>query len=340
MDLTRVKLRTLFSHIAIWTVLLLIPAFIHMPAHKEADFTSLPAAFFLGSNLAGVALFYWNAFTLYPRFMNRHYWWIYIPSILGIMGLLYFIKLSIIKQAFPAIPLDGNAHRFALFSALPFILASIIYRVVLDNIRRERKLKEIQANQLTTELKFLRSQVNPHFLFNVLTNIVSLARTGSRQLEPSLIMLADLMRYMLYDSGEKKVTISAESQYLKSYIQLQQLRFGDTVSITTHFEMDEEQARLTIEPMLLVPFVENAFKHGVVWVEQPAISISLTVVDGVLALSVSNRYNNLEDSKDPQPGIGLANVQTRLNLLYPGRHTLLQTEKDNDYLVHLTINLT
>jgi two-component system, LytTR family, sensor kinase len=335
-----VRVKQILPHIVVWALLLIIPAFIRIPPHKEVDFTSLPGAFFWAVNISGIGLFYLNAFFLYPRFMNRRHWWIYLFTIPAILGLLYFIKIAIIKEAFPAIPLDGNTCRFAFFTAVPFILASIIYRVVLDNAGREKKLKEIRANQLTTELKFLRSQVSPHFLFNVLTNLVSLARTGSDQLEPSLIRLADLMRYMLYESSEKKVTIAGELQYLKSYIQLQQLRFGGDVIIVTNFEMDEEQERMVIEPMLLIPFVENAFKHGIGWIEKPAITINIKLMDGVLDLTVQNRFNEHEKSKDLHSGIGLANVQTRLNLLYPGKHSLSQQKIADSYYVHLTIDLT
>jgi two-component system LytT family sensor kinase len=334
-----VRIRPALPHIAIWSILLILPALIRVPAHKENDFTALPGGFFIATNLMNIGLFYGNAFFLYPRYMNRRKWWIYLPSILAAVSGLFFIKILIIQKGFPAIPIDMSTKRFAFFSSLAFVLLSIIYRILVDNTRREKKLKEIQAAQFTTELKFLRSQVNPHFLFNVLANLVSLARTGSRQLEPSLIMLADLMRYMLYDSGEKKVAIADELQYLKSYIQLQQLRFGEDVTIVTNFEIDERQQLLTIEPMLLIPFVENAFKHGVGWIDKPAISIHLSVKEGKLELTVQNKFNEQEDSKDPDTGIGLPNVQTRLKLLYPDKHTLsLKKEKDS-YFVHLTIDL-
>jgi len=316
-----------------------LPALIRVPAHKETDFTALPGGFFIATNLMNIGLFYGNAFFLYPRYMNRRKWWIYLPSVLAAVIGLFFIKILIIQKGFPTILIDMNTKRFAFFSSLAFVLLSIIYRVLVDNTKREKKLKEIQAAQFTTELKFLRSQVNPHFLFNVLTNLVSLARTGSRQLEPSLIMLAGLMRYMLYDSGEKKVAIADELQYLKSYIQLQQLRFGEDVTIVTNFEIDERQQLLTIEPMLLIPFVENAFKHGVGWIDKPAISIDLSVIDGLLKLTIQNKFNEQEYSKDPHTGIGLPNVQTRLKLLYPRKHTLSLDKGNDSYFVHLTIDL-
>jgi two-component system, LytTR family, sensor kinase len=336
----RHKVKQIIPHVAIWGLLLLIPALIRVPPHQEIDFTNLPGGFFLAVNLSGIGLFYLNAYWLYPSLMNKRRWWLYLPVLAGILGLFYLVKITFIREAYPAIPLDSNTCKYAFFSAVPFMLASIIYRVVLDNTRREKKLKEIQASQLTTELRFLRSQVSPHFLFNVLTNLVSLARSGSAQLEPSLIRLAELMRYMLYESGEKKVSIADELRYLRSYIQLQELRFGEDVTIVTNFETDEAQERTTIEPMLLIPFVENAFKHGTGWIEKPAIDIHIRLKDGMLELIVQNRFNEAEENKDPHSGIGLANVQARLDLLYPRKHMLVQKKKGDTYFVHLTIDLT
>lgn len=358
------KYKSIWPHIAIWGFLLIATAFIRIPPHQEIDFTTLPGFVFFGMNLLNIGLFYVNAYFLYPRFMNKRQWWLFLILAFGTLGLLLLLKITVIKKGFPAIPLDSNTWRFAFFSTSVFLIASIIYRVILGNIRRNKELREIQAAKLMTELKFLRSQISPHFLFNVLTNLVSLARTGSKQLEPSLIMLADLMRYMLYDSAEKKVTIASELQYLTSYIQLQQLRFGDDVDIITDYQIADQQDLLAIEPMLLIPFVENAFKHGVGWIEKPAIDIRLTLNAGLLNLIVQNRFNDQQDSKDPNSGIGLTNVQTRLQLMYPGKHTLsLQkipaapalpvndtgttpstvpavSPGDNIYSVHLIIDLT
>src|SRR5690606_33933785 len=133
-----------------------------------------------------------------------------------------------------------------------FFAISIVYRKILDTIHRERLQKEERAEQLATELKFLRSQINPHFLFNTLTNLVSLARKKSELLEPALIQLSDLMRYMLYDTQGKRVPLSKEITYLRNYIGLQQLRFGEHIDVSIAIELspDVEQQSL-IEPMLL-----------------------------------------------------------------------------------------
>ncbi|HTN38934.1 MAG TPA: sensor histidine kinase [Arachidicoccus sp.] len=189
------------------------------------------------------------------------------------------------------------------------------------------------------ELKFLRSQINPHFLFNVLSSLVSLARKKSDRLEPSLILLSDMMRYMIYDSNDKKVSLESEVTYLESYIALQQLRFDDSVPINASLELDSSSDHLLIEPMLLIPFVENAFKHGTGWINGPAIKIHLRVESKILVFNVENRFNGTDTQKDTAGGIGLVNVKSRLNLLYPGRHQLTSSIERNTFIVHLRIQL-
>jgi LytS/YehU family sensor histidine kinase len=173
----------------------------------------------------------------------------------------------------------------------------------------------------------------------VLTNLVSLARKRSELLEPALIRLSDLMRYMLYESDEKKVALSKEVEYLKSYIELQKLRFGDDVAIDVNIQIPENEMQQHIEPMLLIPFVENAFKHGM-GVDEPFIQINLTVNNGKLWLTVKNNFNtDAGESKDSGSGIGLENVQSRLALLYPGQHNLLMKQEENLFHIHLTLQL-
>ena len=149
---------------------------------------------------------------------------------------------------------------------------------------------EKETENLKTELSFLRSQVSPHFMFNVLNNMVALARKQSDALEPSLIKLSSLLRYMLYETDEEKVLVEREIEYLNNYIDLQKQRFGKNIRITTSF--DEREKGYTIEPMLLIPFVENAFKHGTGIITDACIDIHLLVHNGKLVFTVRNRYND------------------------------------------------
>jgi LytS/YehU family sensor histidine kinase len=205
-------------------------------------------------------------------------------------------------------------------------------------MRNEKREKEGRAEQLVSELKFLRSQISPHFLFNMLTNMVALARQKSELLEPSLIQLSDLLRYMLYDSGKDRFLVSQEIVYLRSYVELQQLRFGEGLDLVLDIQDSESDGY--IEPMLLMPFVENAFKHGIGMVANPFIQIRLAVVDGQLRFSVSNNYNRSGGSKDENSGIGLSNVKNRLNLLYTNKYNLSIRDDGKVYAMNLNLELS
>jgi len=172
---------------------------------------------------------------------------------------------------------------------MPFIATAIIFRIVSDRIRFERLEKEARAEHLSFQLKFLRSQVSPHFLFNMMSNMVSLARQKSDILEPSLIKLSELLRYMLYESQEEKISISKEMEHLENYTDLQKLRFGDDVNVK--LKINNDCPECLIEPMLLIPFIENAFKHGIGLQENAYIYITITILKNKLQFSCVNNYN-------------------------------------------------
>ena len=152
-------------------------------------------------------------------------------------------------------------------------------------------------------------------------------------------MLSGLMRYMLYDTG-KKISLQQEVEYLESYIELQKLRFGRDVVIVFNQQLSDGKANHSIEPMLLIPFVENAFKHGTDYADQPFIDIELNVSGNVLVFQVKNKFDRQADaSKDETPGIGLSNVRSRLTLLYPGRHELNIRSDNNLFSINLTLKV-
>ncbi len=174
-------------------------------------------------------------------------------------------------------------------------------------------------------------------MFNIMNNMVALARKKSEILEPSLIKLSSLLRYMLYET-EEKVPLQKEIEYLESYIDLQSQRFGNKVKIETSIKKPEDH--LEIEPMLLIPFVENAFKHGTGLIENAEIDIDLKTEKNLLYFSVRNKFNDGTDEvKDKSSGIGLVNVQRRLDLLYGNKHSLLITKHDDWFVVSLQIVL-
>ena len=300
------------------------------------------AALYFGCiNVINAGLFYFNGYLLSPKLLNKKKWIPYALALLGLIGVISLIKLLVVGTLFKTFALNELAYRFAIFSTIGFLIISTLFSMALNSIRLEREQKELLAERLSAELKFYRSQVSPHFLFNVLSTLISLGRKGSEMLEPSLIMLSELMRYMLYETNEKRVDIQKEVEYLKCYIALQQLRFGhDDVKIESNLIVSENTNGLTIEPMLLIPFVENAFKHGIGLVQQPSIKIDLEVHDSILNFCVQNAYlDNSPGNKDSSSGIGLSNIRSRLRLLYAEKHQLLIKKENGIFRSTLTLEL-
>jgi len=324
-------------HTFIWGALLLWPYYGTSVGHGHHTMDGVPVSFITIASLINIALFYIHAYFVYPYFFNRRRWWLYIPAAAGLIDGSLLLK-GYLLSLYP--PIDVSTHRFFFPSSIVFFIFSFIYRLVIDQDRVSRLLKEKQAAQALTELKFLRSQVSPHFLFNVLTNLVSLARKKSDKLEPSLIKLSELLRYMLYDTAGKRVRLQAEIEYLDNYLDLQRLRFEDDLDIDSRTEIGEEELSYVIEPMLLIPFVENAFKHGLGYSGRPGIFIRLSVAEDTLTFEVKNKFEaEPADNKDESSGIGLENVRSRLNLLYRNKYTLSINDANNVFHIILTLKL-
>ncbi|HEX3079502.1 MAG TPA: histidine kinase [Puia sp.] len=290
---------------------------------------------FLIFDVCWILFFYFNLLVLIPRFLNRKKIGIYIFLILFLMA-----SFIAVVNIFPR---DSGRHGFQrdnLFVIFPFLFIwamSTVYWFVTDKISTEQLMKERENENLKTELSFLRSQVSPHFLFNVLNNMVAMARLKSDQLEPSLIRLSGLMRYMLYESDDTSVTLVREIEYVNSYIELQKIRFAKSLCIKVNMDPGDNQL---IEPMLLIPFIENAFKHGTGTIEESVIDIYLKISEGLIDFRVKNRFNEAnEEVKDRTSGIGLQNVIRRLNLLYDQKHILSINKENGWFSVSLQIKL-
>ncbi|MFL5740393.1 MAG: sensor histidine kinase [Flavisolibacter sp.] len=339
----RAKWISYLLHFACWALLFSLPYLLRPSSDLDRNAIQENHEGFLYLNvinrLLWVALFYLNSDVIVPRFLYRKKYWYY-----GICLLCTFIFLLAADWSSFSVLIKGahyhprNFFSFNIFPILFVLTASTAYRMILDQVRTERKQKEKENENLKTELSLLRSQVSPHFMFNVLNNMVALARFRSEQLEPSLIKLSSLMRYMLYETDEK-VSLQKEIEYLQSYIDLQQQRFGKNVQIQV--SMDQVDASYEIEPMLLIPFVENAFKHGTGLIADAAIRIELKAIRGILSFSVCNKYNqDSQETKDKTSGIGLTNVKRRLNLLYGKKQKLEIKKTESDFSIHLQIQLT
>jgi len=234
---------------------------------------------------------------------------------------------------------DGLANTILFIFIIIFGL-SIAYFFLKEWSRVEKMRSELAAVQLNTEVKFLKSQVNPHFLFNTLNNLFSMAqKKGNDDLADGISKLSGMMRYMIYESNEEKVPLKKEIEYLEDCIQLNKLRYADK-EVIVKFDYLSETAGIFVAPMLFIPFVENAFKHGVVIGKSSNINISLSVNSNELTFTCTNAdHSHVQKMNGDSSGVGLDNVKRRLQLLYPARHQLQITKADDQYKVELKINL-
>ncbi|MCW3467259.1 sensor histidine kinase [Chitinophaga nivalis] len=338
----RHKAFIIFAHLFVWVLLYVLPLLLSPAYGKQAArdpgekqiwnfYFSLHYCILIG-------LFYLNAGYLIPQLINKKKYTTYFISLLVIFTTFCCLRYGYEKIFLPHRRIDIKpAILYTFLTTLFNVSSSTAYQMIRDKISAERNSNVRENENLKTELSLLRSQVSPHFMFNVLNNMVSLARKKSDLLEPSLIKLSSLMRYMLYETDGDKVPLEKETEYLQSYIDLQQQRFGKNVAIQVSMLLPEQYYE--IEPMLLIPFVENAFKHGTGLITDAQITIHLYTTKNQLFFSVRNKFNNNGEIKDKTSGIGLTNVKRRLNLLYGDDHVLQINRKAPWFAVSLTLNL-
>jgi sensor histidine kinase YesM len=334
---------TILLHTAAWVLLFSLPYLLRPSLNNSRSpaQNSEPALVHLRyalNNLIYVGFFYLNAGWLIPQFIYKRKYKQYAAIVFACFITILFITWLTLFLLLGQPTFNLRGHILFNFFFFLFILAgSTAYRMIKDRARADRIGREMENENLKTELSLLRSQASPHFMFNVLNNMVALARKKSDLLEPSLLKFSSLMRYMLYEADEEKVPLEKEIEYLQSYIDLQQQRFGKNVQVNV--DLQKPDNNYEIEPMLLIPFVENAFKHGTGLIEGAMIKVQLRVENNKLDFTVQNKYDpSSTETKDKTSGIGLANVKRRLNLLYGKKHSLLIAQKDNLFTVSLQLN--
>ncbi|SEE51424.1 Histidine kinase [Tenacibaculum sp. MAR_2010_89] len=247
-----------------------------------------------------------------------------------------FYKITLVIVGFILVIFNdtfGKIEGFVEFIALYFIILFItIAHWIFKQIKSIIKLKNEKEK---TELLHLKSQVNPHFFFNTLNNLYGLMKKGSKERD-MVLKLSDMMRYSIYEGGKDWVTLKQEIDYLKNYIELQEIRYHKKSDIQFNSEIGNPQAK--IMPLLFIILVENAFKHGLENLEKDAyIHIYLTENNNKVSFDIENNFELHQ--KPNHQGIGLKNLQRRLELIYPKKHTLVLSENTNIYKVTLSLNI-
>lgn len=225
----------------------------------------------------------------------------------------------------------------------PVVALAAFIKVGKHWYEQDRESRELQKDKLEAELKFLKAQIHPHFLFNTLNNLYALTLKRSERASEVVLKLSDLLNYMLYECDQPKVPLAKELDLLENYIALEKIRYGDRLRV--RYSVAGETAGREIPPMLLLPFVENAFKHGVSeQLEEAWVRIAIDVENAALRLSVENSKNpaaggDPQDALGYKEGIGLTNVKRRLQLLYGEAYRLRLKEGEDSYSVELSLQL-
>ena len=368
------KILLCIVHIAVWTCFLLIP-FIFQQHSRESPYPITISNHFravlISSSLFLIAFYYINTLFLIPQFLFTKKWLFYIASV--IVFFLFFLYLPEWIASFFTDPLNsessnrfmeverhsghfsdtfpppphrhgfgGSRRHFHFFpgSYMIFILVftiSTCISLIQKWLKIEETKKEIESDKLNTELSFLKSQINPHFFFNTLNNIYSLAVTGSENTAPAILKLSSIMRYIISDTKVDFVPLENEISFINHFIDLQLVRLTDKVSV--NFTIEGEVETKMIAPLMLICFVENAFKYGVSTKENTEITFHLNVSNRKIIFSSSNKIVKTENFNKETTGIGLSNVKRRLDLLYPSKHSLQIFDNEQTFSIQLEIVL-
>ncbi|MCD8193257.1 MAG: histidine kinase, partial [Tannerellaceae bacterium] len=230
-------------------------------------------------------------------------------------------------------PLFFRPYVLFLMTALLIVGINIAIKLLFKSLRDEQRMKDLQRQTLSSELEYLKHQINPHFFMNTLNNIHALIDIDTEKAKSTVLELSKMMRYVLYESSQPVVPLEKEIRFLDNYIQLMKIRYTDNIDIQVF--LPTTVPPVTIPPLLFISFIENAFKHGISYRHKSFIRISLEIKDDQLhCLVINSSFDNVEEQ---HTGIGLENVSKRLNLLYNENYTLDSKSDENEYHVLLII---
>ena len=297
------------------------------------------------------AAYYVNSMYLLPNFLLRRKLWQYglivvVASaviLVGMRAVEHGLNLPrLIHEVFrPEEPyVQKNWFRFD-FPGLLMIFLSFGTSTSIRLLRRDQQERlmrqELEKEKISTELSFLKAQINPHFFFNTLNSIYALTSLNVASAQKAIHMLSAMMRYVLYDSTREQCTLKQEIEFVANYIELMKLRLPEKVSV--NFKKPENAQHVLIAPMLLLPYIENAFKHGISSQQKSTIDIDITLHEKQLKMRVVNTIFDSSGLKLEGSGIGIQNTQRRLELIYPNAHNVSSTRQDGHYIVVFELDL-
>lgn len=289
---------------------------------------------------------YVNYFVLFPRLLLRRRYIEYAAVTVFSLVVASFVQRAIMFYYVNEVLYPNTSDVVSFFIPYKLLQAGVIINSplifilsfsVLHYVFRLRERTELlERENLQAELKFLRSQVNPHFLFNTLNSLYGLTQEKSDRAPEVVLKLSELMSFVLYESDQETIPLSTELKYIKNYIELEEIRYGDRFTCNLSIEGD---TGVRVPPLIILPFVENCFKHGIRHESGAGwINIRVSVVGRVLSFVSENSIAEA-GVNEQNGGLGIANVQKRLELLFPGRYQFSHGRNNNEYFVKLEIDL-
>ncbi|RXK61452.1 hypothetical protein ESA94_00075 [Lacibacter luteus] len=307
---------------------------------------SLPATAFKVTLIKVVdlaALVYFTNYLLVPKLLYKKHYVLFAVILICIILLSSYIKMNIIGRVTnnPALlHLSGNWKGRVYDNVIPhffLVLAGVAFKLMFDYTAMQTKMADMAKEKAEAELGFLKSQINPHFLFNSINAVYFLIDKENKEAREALHKFSEMLRYQLYEAGDDKIPIEKEISFLNDYVALQKIRKDERYLVD--FSAAPEVKGFSIEPLLLVSFVENAFKHiSHHSNEANYVKVKLSKANGALDFLVENSKENIIVT-DKNSGIGLQNVQRRLELLYPGKYDLSIQNGAEVYTVHLKLHV-
>lgn len=349
---------TFSLHAIAWIIVIIIPLYLNS---VFGDDKMVHVLRFYVNTFFSFSLFYLGYFWLVPKFFLKEKKLIYFLFLAVFISAAYFLS-SYINEKLLIDPVeqarfndairrmtDNDRHPrppFKAFGIYNHILTSLLISFfamglgVMEKLKQnEKRQKELEKEKLNSELAFLKNQVSPHFFFNTLNNIYSLIGIDQSTAQDSVLKLSKLMRYLLYESEHGETLLRHEIDFMNNYIDLMKLRLSPKVDLQINFP--KEFPDYSVPPLLFIPFIENAFKHGVSHREHSFIHMGMNVNEGVISFFTSNSIGRSSQSGDLQhSGIGLENVKKRLNLLFPDAHELTIRKTESEFKVELVIQKT
>lgn len=333
-----------FIHVAIWMVIFAMPFFSPQPGrplHGGVDYSH-----FLPPMISFFVVFYVNYFLLIKKFLfNRRFgmfllWNVLLIALASVLVHLTFelsfhLTANLPPRRRPMLDtISFMARNTVIYIAIVGI--SIAVRMTTEWYRSETERKEIEKGKAEAELANLKSQINPHFLFNTLNNIYSLIQIDQDKAQNAVHDLSGMLRYVLYDSENSTVPLSKEITFIEDYIKLMSMRLSSNVKLEVSLPKDVTDKK--VAPLLFIPLVENAFKHGISDTQDSFIRICLQVDGDYVICKIENSCYPKTDSDRSGSGIGLKNLQRRLDMLYPGKYSFEYGKVHTSYQSVLRIN--